>query len=100
MAQYRIGLSRDLLDASGRPTCGEEAFRVLDEDPALLREWFGDGHSAVTEADIAAFDAICLGAPPLPADCLGKPRGRTRLVARFGVGIDHCDVDAMTEHGV
>ena len=99
MARYRIGLSRDLADAAGKPTFDPVALRVLEDDPLLDWEWFGDGASEVTPDEISSYDGICLGGPAVRAGCLGAG-ARTRIIARFGVGYDHCDVVAMTQHGV
>ncbi len=100
MTKFRIGLSRDVADAAGKPTFDPIALRVLDDDPRLEWEWFGDGVSEVTTRDIFTYDGICLGGPPVRASCLGATDARTRIIARFGVGYDHCDVPAMTKHGV
>ena len=54
----------------------------------------------VTADHLATYDAICLGAPGVPAPALGRADQRTRIVARFGVGYDNCDVPAMTAAGV
>jgi D-3-phosphoglycerate dehydrogenase len=99
MAKYRIGLSSDILGPDGKPTFDPVALAILD-DPLLEWEWFGDGHGPVTADDVARFDGICLGAPELPGSSLGRPDARLRLVARFGVGLDHCDVPAITKAGI
>lgn len=99
MAKYRIGLSRDVMAASGQPNFDPVALRIIEDDRALEWEWFGDGSGEVTARDLAAYDGICLGAPPLRATCLGAG-ARTRMVARFGVGYDHCDVAALTANGI
>lgn len=99
MAKYRIGLSSDILGPDGKPTFDPVALKILD-DPLLEWEWFGDGHGPVTAGDVARFDGICLGAPELPGSSLGRPGARLKLVARFGVGLDHCDVPAITEAGI
>jgi D-3-phosphoglycerate dehydrogenase len=97
--KYRIGVSRDLLDPQGRPTFDPAALKILEDDPKLDWAWFGDGAGPVTAENIARFDGICLGAPELRAAALtGEPR--TRIVARFGVGLDHCDVPAITAAGI
>jgi phosphoglycerate dehydrogenase-like enzyme len=98
-ARYRIGVSRDLLDPQGRPTFDPAALRILEDDPKLDWAWFGDGVGPVTAADIATFDGICLGAPELRGAALAGER-RTRIVARFGVGLDHCDVPAISAAGI
>ncbi len=99
MEKFRIGLSRDVMAASGQPNFDPAALRVLEDNPSLEWEWFGDGASEVTASDLATYDGICLGAPPLRAAALG-PDTRTRIVARFGVGYDNCDVAALTASGI
>ncbi|MBM3534175.1 MAG: dehydrogenase [Alphaproteobacteria bacterium] len=100
MTRFRIGLSRDILSADGKPSFDPVALKILDDDPLLDREWFGDGTSPVTAADAARYDGICLGAPELRASALAQPDRKLRLVARFGVGLDHCDVPAITAAGI
>ena len=99
MATYRIGLSRDILGPDGKPTFDPVALKILDDDPLLDWEWFGDGVKPVTAADAARYDGICLGAPAIGGDALG-PESRLRIVARFGVGTDHCDIPALTQAGI
>jgi len=99
MEKLRIGLSSDVMAATGQPNFDPAALRVLEDNPAFAWEWFGDGSANVSVRDLAAYDGICLGAPPLRADALGAGT-RTRIVARFGVGYDHCDVAALTENGI
>ncbi len=100
MATYRIGVSRDLLGQDGKPNFDPVALRILDDDPLLDWEWFGDGAGPVTADDAAAYDGICLGAPSMPGAALGRGDRRLRIVARFGVGVDHCDVPALTAQGI
>jgi phosphoglycerate dehydrogenase-like enzyme len=99
MAKFRIGLSRDILGPDGKPGFDPAALAILD-DPVLDWEWFGDGASPVTADEVARYDGICLGAPSLPGSSLGRSDARLRLVARFGVGLDHCDVPAITAAGI
>jgi phosphoglycerate dehydrogenase-like enzyme len=99
-AKYRIGVSRDLLDQDGHTIFDPVALRVLDVDPMIEWEWFRDSPADITVDHVAAYDAICLGAPGVPATALGRTDQRTRIVARFGVGYDNCDVGAMTAASV
>jgi phosphoglycerate dehydrogenase-like enzyme len=100
MPTYSIGLSRDILGPDGKPTFDPVALKILDDDPLLDWEWFGDGVGPVTADDVARYDGICLGAPELPGSSLGRPDAKLRLVARFGVGLDHVDVPAVTRAGI
>jgi phosphoglycerate dehydrogenase-like enzyme len=98
--RFRVGLSRDLLDQDGGITFNPAALSVLDEDPLIEWEWFPEQPANVTADHVAAYDAICLGAPGIPASALKRADRRTRIVSRFGVGYDNCDVAAMTAAGV
>ncbi len=100
MTRYRIGVSRDLIRRDGKPNFDPIALRILEDDPLLDWAWFGDGASPVTADDAATFDGICLGAPAVSGAVLGRSDRRLRLVARFGVGVDHCDVPALTAHAI
>jgi len=100
MEKFRIGISRDLLGQDGKPNFDPVALKILDDDPRLDWAWFGDGAGPVTSDDAARFDGICLGAPSMPGVALGRADLRLRIVARFGVGVDHCDVPALTARGI
>jgi phosphoglycerate dehydrogenase-like enzyme len=63
-------------------------------------QWFPEQPVNVTADHLATYDAICLGAPGVPATAVRRADRRTRIVARFGVGYDNCDVEAMTAAGV
>ncbi len=99
MAKFRIGLSSDIRKPDGSPTFDPVSLRILDDDPLLEWEWFGDGARPVTAEEAATYDAICLGAPEFGKDAIG-PGCKVRLIARFGVGLDHCDVPAITRAGI
>ena len=88
-AKFRVGLSRDLLDQDGGITFDPSTLAVLDRDPLIDWQWFPEQPVNVTADHLAAYDAICLGAPGVPASALGRVDRRTRIVARFGVGCDN-----------
>lgn len=98
--RLRVGLSRDLLDRDGHITFDAAALAVLDDDPMIDWQWFPEQPANLTADHLAIYDAICLGAPGVPATALRRTDQRTRIVARFGVGYDNCDVEAMTAAGV
>src|SRR5262245_24972157 len=98
--RFRLGLSRDLLGEDGLITFDPAALPVLDGDPLIDWLWFPEQPVNVTTDHLATYDAICLGGPGVPAMALGRTDQKTRIVARFGVGYDKCDVAAMTVAGV
>ncbi|MGH7188947.1 MAG: NAD(P)-dependent oxidoreductase [Acetobacteraceae bacterium] len=100
MTKFRIGLTRDLVDADGRPSFGAEALAVLGQDPRVGWEVMGQDAGEITPAALAAYDALYIGLPRVtPASFAGNLQ-RTRIIARHGVGFDTVDVGACTAHGV
>ena len=96
---FRVGLSRDFLDSSGRNVWGDiglaeldaagVAYRYLDEDVDELRP-----------SDIAGFDAMLFARPAVTERTFDGPGPFPKLLARFGVGYDTVDLDACTRNGV
>lgn len=99
-ARFRVGLTRDLLDARGEPAFGRDALRILDAAPHLEWEYLPDAAREITADHAARYDALYVNTPRVPADAVGRDDRRLRVVARHGVGFDSVDVEAMTRAGV
>ncbi len=99
MARFRIGITRDVLDASGTPTFGPEPLKLL-ERPGLEWEYFPEPVTEIAPAHLARYDALYINAPLVTRATFAQGAGRTRIIARHGVGYDSVDVAACTEHGV
>lgn len=87
------GPLRDLLEARG--------FAFERVEPAAAQKGAAD-HEAVAAALVgraAAMEFLFVGTIPLRGEFFSAAK-RLRLVAMFGVGIDHIDVRAAAEHGV
>jgi phosphoglycerate dehydrogenase-like enzyme len=100
MERLSVGLTRDLLDASGNPTFGREALQVLDAEPALTWQFFPEPTPEIRPEHLARYDAIYVNAPRVTRASFAQGAGRTRLIARHGVGYDSVDVEACTDNGV
>jgi phosphoglycerate dehydrogenase-like enzyme len=100
VTKFLVGLTRDLLDASGAPTFGHEALRVLDADPAIQWEFFPELTAEIQPEHLARYDAIYVNVPRVTRASFAAGAGRTRIIARHGVGYDSVDVAACTENGV
>src|SRR5260370_42283357 len=98
MTKFRVGVTRDLLDANGEPTFGRAPFKVLDNDPRVEWEML-PAADAITPADLGRFDALYVNAPRVGAESFAGGQVRTRIVARHGVGYDSVDIPARTGHG-
>ena len=96
----RIGITRDaLVAATGRPFFDTAALTLLDA-PAIVWDYMEDASETLTADQLARYDAICTVAPGVSADAIGRQDLRTRIIARFGVGFDTCDVPALTQAGI
>jgi phosphoglycerate dehydrogenase-like enzyme len=98
--KFKVGITRDILDARGEPAFGRRALAILDQALHLQWEYLPRVVPEV-DADIAAtYDAIYVNTARVPAAAVARPDCRLRVVARHGVGYDSVDVGAMTRAGV
>src|SRR5947209_1662049 len=96
----RIGITPDALSGPGRSTFFDPAALALLEAPGIAWEYMADESPSLTAEQLAAYDAICVVEPGVRADAVGRADLRTRIIARFGVGFDTCDVPALTRAGI
>ena len=97
---FKVGVTSDILDARGQPVCGPEPLRALDAAPGLTWEWLPQGIREITAKQAAAFDALYINSPRVPAAAVAASAPRLKVVSRHGVGYDSVDVAAMTRAGV
>ena len=99
-ARFRVGLTRDILDARGEPAFGRAALEILDRAEGIDWEYLRKVVPEI-DADLAAqYDAIYVNIARVPAAAVARSDCRLRVVARHGVGYDSVDVAAMTRAGV
>ena len=94
---FRVGVTSDIIDSRGEPAFGREPLKALD---AVQWEWLPRGLREITAEHAAAFDALYVNSPRVPAAAVARPDLRLRLISRHGVGYDSVDVPAMTKAGV
>jgi D-3-phosphoglycerate dehydrogenase len=99
---FRVGMTSDILDARGEPSFGRGPLEALDAAKAqgLEWEWLPRGLREITADHAAAYDALYVNSPKVPAAAVSRPDLRVRLISRHGVGYDSVDVPAMTRAGV
>ena len=97
--RFRVGVTRDLLTASGEPCFNPAAFDELKANPAIEWEWL-EPCEAITADHAAAFDALHVNLPRVGADVVSRSDLRLKIVARNGVGYDSVDVAALAAKGV
>ena len=100
MSKFRVGLTRDLLDAAGEPTFGREALVALSKDPRIAWEFLAKDANEIGPAQVGEYDALYIGMPRVTPASFSGNLHRTRIIARHGVGFDTVDIGACTTHGV
>lgn len=95
---FRVGVSRDFLDADGRNVWGD--IRLSD----LARtgvDWHHLPHltDELRAEDVDGLDAVLFAAPAVTERTFKGAVRPPLLLARFGVGYDTVDLDACTRNG-
>lgn len=98
-SQFRIGVTRDFLNADGVLVFGDIGLSVLESLPSLSVEFLPDYGGELPASVGRDFDALLVLAPRVTANTLSACN-RLTIVARFGVGYDNVDVDACTSSDV
>lgn len=96
---FKVGVTSDILDAKGEPIFGREPLKALDVS-GLEWAWLPKGIREITAEHAAAYDALYVNSPRVPAAAVARNDLRLKLVARHGVGYDSVDVPAMSAAGV
>ena len=96
---FRVGVTRDFLDASGRPSFGDVGLGLLDEAPGIEWGYLAEDTRELDAKLVRGFDALLVLTPRVTAATLAGA-DRLVIVARFGVGYDSVDVEACTRNGV
>lgn len=99
MSAFKVGITSDLLDAKGEPVFGREPLAAL-QAPGIECTWLPKDLRELGPEHAAAFDALYVNAPKVPAAAVAGSGVRVKLVSRHGVGYDSVDVPAMSAAGV
>ncbi len=97
---FKVGVTSDIVDSRGEPAFGREPLRALDQAPGLQWEWLPKGIREITAEHAAAYDALYVNSPRVPAAAVAGADLRLKLISRHGVGYDSVDVAAMSRAGV
>lgn len=99
MDAFRVGYTRDFLNAKGEVGWGDIALGRFEGVPGVDVSFLPVDERIVTAGNAADFDALGVLAPRITAE-LVDASPRLALVARFGVGYDTVDIDACTRNGI
>lgn len=97
---FRVGITRDLLDAKGGPCFGQRAFDVLKANSAITWEWLAEDLTEITPDVAARYDGVYVGLPRLTGASVARSDCRLKVHARHGVGFDNVDLAAATAKGI
>jgi phosphoglycerate dehydrogenase-like enzyme len=96
--RFRVALSGDFRKSDGSPTFPDFDVRPLQSAPGVEMV-FLEPSNPIEARQVADFDALILLVPRFARESI-HPNGRLSVVARFGVGYDNVDVDALTDAGM
>lgn len=93
---FKVGITRDLLNAKGEPAFGPRAFDVLREGRNIEWEWVPETLTEVTPDVAARYDGLFINLPRVTAASVARADCRLKILARNGVGYDTVDIPAVT----
>ena len=96
---FRVGVTRDFLDAEGNLGFGDIGLGILDDAEGVAWEFLKDDSREIRPEVAGQYDALLVLAPSVTAASLERAE-RLKLIARFGVGYDNVDVEACSQQGV
>ncbi len=97
METFRVGLTRDFLNSDGEVALGDIGLQKLRTISGVSVDFFSEHLPEVTSTQIAGYDAVISLAPRYTRATLAEANSRLACLARFGVGYDMVDVEALTE---
>ncbi|MEO9904056.1 MAG: hypothetical protein ABJF28_24945, partial [Nisaea sp.] len=83
---FRIGTTRDLLTASGKPAFNEAAFEELQRNPDIEWEWIPEDVPEITPEIAARYDGLHVNLPRVTAASVAREDCRVKIIGRNGVG--------------
>ena len=97
---FKLGLSKDLLDASGKPSFGPGPMDILNKEVGIDYEFLPESVSEITPDIMAIYDGLYVNSPQVTAHSVSRADCRVKIVARHGVGYDSVDVKALADKGI
>lgn len=97
---FKVGSTRDLITASGKPAFNEAAFEELARNSDIDWEWIDQNVDWINPDLAARYDAIHVNLPRVTAESVARDDCRVKIFARNGVGFDTVDVAACAAKGI
>lgn len=96
---FRVGYTKDFLNAKGEVGWGDIALERFNGVPDLELSYLAEDERVITPENAAGYDALGVLAPRITAELVDN-LPELAIVARFGVGYDTVDIDACTRNGI
>jgi D-3-phosphoglycerate dehydrogenase len=97
---FKVGVTRDLLNAAGEPCFDPRALDVLKSNTDIVWEWVPESITEVTPDIAARYDGLHLNLPRVTPASLARSDCKLKIIARNGVGYDTVDLKAASAKGI
>ncbi len=97
---FKVGISGDLLNKNDQPCFGMEPLNLLMDRDDIKVSWMDKSIVELDSEMTSKFDAILLNLPKANSDCISNPNCKLKIIARFGVGFDTVDIEAMKRKNI
>ena len=94
---FEVGISGDLLNSENKPCFGEAPLNILKNRSDINVSWMDKSITEITPEMASKFDAILLNLPKATANSVSNDSCKLKIIARFGVGYDSVDIEAMKQ---
>ncbi len=99
-ATFKVGVTRDLLTATGQPAFGAKAFEILAGHSHITWDWLPQDVAEISPDIAARYDGLHVNIPRVTAASVARGDCRVKIIARNGVGFDAVDLAAMSAKGI
>ncbi|CAA9370750.1 MAG: D-3-phosphoglycerate dehydrogenase [uncultured Chloroflexia bacterium] len=96
---FRVGLTPDLLSATGSTSLSDIGLGRLDQVPDLDYQFLPEGITELSREHIHGYHALVMLGGRVSSSSLEGADNLT-VLARYGVGYDTIDIDACTRNGI
>ncbi len=97
---FKVGISGDLLNNKNEPCFGRAPLELLKNRNDVEIFWMDKTITEITSDMTSVYDAILLNLPTAKAHSVSNTECRLKIIARFGVGYDSVDIEAMKRKNI
>ena len=97
---FKVGISGDLLNTKNEPCFGRAPLELLKNRNDVEIFWMDKTITEITSDMTSVYDAILLNLPTAKAHSVSNTECRLKIIARFGVGFDSVDIEAMKRKNI